>query len=157
VLARPVLIGQRMNKPALLAIVGVLGLCGGAVAAPKSQARKAAPAKRLNCGESYVVGKKDAGRTALSQTQVEDVLKTKVGEVEACWTKLPADQRKKDVAAVLTVEIDDTGEVQTVEVAGVPEETQRCVAIAAVAWEFPRTDVKADAASYAFPVALKAK
>lgn len=145
------------NKPALLAILGVLGVCGGALAAPKSHARKAAPAKRLNCGDSYVVGPKDSGRKSLSQTQVEDVLKTKVGEVEACWTKLPADQRTKDINAVLTVEIDDTGEVQTVEVAGVPDETQRCVAVAAVAWEFPRTDVKADAASFAFPVALKAK
>jgi hypothetical protein len=103
------------------------------------------------------VGKKDSGRTSLSQAQVEDVLKTKVGEVEACWTKLPADQRKKDVSAVLKLEIDDDGEVQTVEVANVPEETQRCIAVAAVAWEFPRTDVKADAASYTFPVALKAK
>lgn len=146
-----------MNKPALLAMLGVLGLCGPVVAAPKPQARKAAPAKRLNCGESYVVGKKDSGRTALTQAQVDEVLKTKVGEVEACWTKLPADQRKKDVAALLTLEIDDSGEVQTVDVAGVPDEAQRCIAVAAVAWEFPRTDVKADAASFTFPVALKAK
>jgi hypothetical protein len=86
-----------------------------------------------------------------------EILRTKVGEVEACWTKLPADRRKKDVSAVLTLEIDDTGEVQTVEVAGVPEETQRCIAVAAIAWAFPRTDAKADAASFAFPVALKAR
>lgn len=145
------------NKPALLAMLGVLGLCGPVIAAPKAQARKAAPVKKLNCGESYVVGPKDSGRTSLTQAQVDEVLKTKVGEVEACWTKLPADQRKKDVSAVLTLEIDDTGEVQTVEVTNVPDEAQRCIAVAAVAWEFPRTSAKADAATFSFPLVLKAK
>jgi len=138
-------------------MLGVLGLGGPVLAAPKSPAKKPAPAKRLNCGESYVVGPKDSGRKDLTQAQVDEILRTKVGEVEACWTKLPADRRKKDVSAVLTLEIDDTGEVQTVEVAGVPEETQRCIAVAAIAWEFPPTDAKADAASFAFPVALKAR
>jgi len=137
-----------------LAVIALLGLCAPALA--QSKASKA-PAKKANCGEAYVVGKKDAGPKGLSQSAVEDVLKSKVGEVETCWQKLPADQRKKDVAAVLSIEIDDDGEVQTAALAGVPDDASRCVAVAAVAWEFPRSDVKADAETFTFPVALKAK
>ncbi len=138
-----------------LAVIALLGLCAPALAQSKVPAKKS-PAKP-NCGEAYVVGKKDAGPKGLAPSAVEDVLKSKVGEVETCWQKLPADQRKKDVAAVLSIEIDDDGEVQTAALAGVPDETSRCVAVAAVAWEFPRSDVKADAETFTFPIALKAK
>lgn len=134
-----------------LAVIALLGLCAPALAQSK------APAKQPNCGQSYVVGKKDVGPKGLSQSQVEDVLKTKVGEVETCWMKLPADQRKKDVGAVLSIEIDDDGEVQTASLANVPDDASRCVALAAVAWEFPRSDVKADAETFTFPISLKAK
>jgi hypothetical protein len=139
-----------------LAVIALLGLCAPALAQSKVPAKKA-PEKKPNCGDAYVVGKKDTGPKSLAQTQVEDVLKSKVGEVETCWLKLPADQRKKDVAAVLSVEIDDDGEVQTAALAGVPDDASRCVAVAAVAWEFPRSDVKADAETFTFPIALKAK
>jgi DsbC/DsbD-like thiol-disulfide interchange protein len=142
------------KKPALIALVAALVVGAPAFAQTRAPAKK--PVKKLNCGDSYVVGPKDA-RTSLSQAQVNEVLKSKVSEVETCWLKLPADQRKKDVAAVLSIEIDDGGEVQTAELAGAPEETQRCVAVAAVAWEFPRTDAKADAATFTYPIALKAK
>lgn len=138
-----------------LAVIALLGLCAPALAQSKAPVK--APAKKLNCGDAYVVGKKDAGPKGLSQATVEDVLKTKVNEVETCWQKLPADQRKKDVAAVLSIEIDDDGEVQTAALAGVPDDASRCVAVAAVAWEFPRSDVKADSETFTFPFALKAK
>lgn len=90
----------------------------------------------------------------LTQAQVDDVMKTKVGDVEACWQNLPDDQRRKDTTAVLAMEIDDTGEVQTVTIAGQPSELERCVAVAAASWEFPRTDVKADALMFQYSVAL---
>ncbi|HEY6039982.1 MAG TPA: hypothetical protein VIV58_37125 [Kofleriaceae bacterium] len=90
----------------------------------------------------------------LTQAQVDDVMKTKVGDVEACWQNLPDDQRKKDATAVLAMEIDDTGEVQTVTIAGQPSELERCVAVAAASWEFPRTDVKADALMFSYSVSL---
>jgi hypothetical protein len=143
------------KKPALIALLGVACLCTPVLAGPKPAPKK--PAAGPNVGASYVVGRKDSGRTQLTQAQVDEVLKSKVGEVEACWERAPDDKRKKDVNAILSLSIDDDGEVQTVEVAGVPEETERCVAVAAVAWEFPRTDVKADASSFTYPVALHAK
>ena len=43
------------------------------------------------------------GPRACRKPAVEDVLKSKVNEVETCWQKLPADQRKTDVAAVLSI------------------------------------------------------
>jgi len=124
-----------MNKPAL--VVSLLGLCASAVAQPA--AKNPPPAK------------------VLTQAQVDEVMKTKVGEVETCWRRLPDDQRKRDTNLVLHLEIDDTGEVQTIDAPGVPDETQRCIALAAVDWEFPRTDVKADAIFFTYPVALRAK
>jgi hypothetical protein len=139
-----------------LAVIALLGLCAPALAKSQAPAKKPA-AKKPNCGETYVVGKKDDGPKGLAKQQVDEVLKTKIGEVETCWLKLPADQRKKDVAAVLSVEIDDDGEVQTAALAGVPDDTSRCVALAAIAWEFPPSDVQADAATFTFPVALKAR
>ena len=93
----------------------------------------------------------------LTQSQVDEVMKTKVGEVQACWQNLPDTQRAKDTTAVLALEIDDTGEVQTVTIAGQPSELEHCVAIAATAWDFPRTDVKADALMFQYSVSLAHK
>jgi len=90
----------------------------------------------------------------LTQAQVDEVMKTKVGEVQACWQNLPETQRAKDTTAVLSLEIDDTGEVQTVTIANQPSELEHCVAIAAAAWDFPRTDVKADALMFQYSIPL---
>jgi hypothetical protein len=54
----------------------------------------------------------------------------------------------KPADVVLSLEIDDTGEVQTVSVTNVPDDVERCIAIAAVEWDFPSTDVKADASTF---------
>ena len=62
-----------------------------------------------NCGEKYVVGKKDTAPKALTQAQIDEVMATKVGEVEGCWQQLPDDKRKHDITAVLSIEIDDGG------------------------------------------------
>ena len=138
-----------MMKSVLL----LAALCAPVFAQP---APKQAPARKPNCGEKYVVGKKDVGPRALTQDQIDEVMKTKLGEVEGCWLKLPEDKRKHDVTAVLSLVIDDGGEVQTVDVASLPPETARCIAVAAVDWEFPRSDTKADASQYAYSVALHA-
>jgi hypothetical protein len=127
-------------RNSLFVALALLGLCAPAFAKAK-------------CGDNYVVGK-DQKRSSLTQAQVDEVMKTKVGEVEACWQNLPDDQRAKDTTAVLALEIDDTGEVQTVTIAGQPSELQHCVAIAAASWEFPRTDVKADALTFQYSVPL---
>ena len=146
------------NTPAILTLLGGLALCVPAFAQPHPPAaKKPTPARAPNCGESYVVGPKDSTSTALSQAQVDAVMKSKVGEVEACWLHLPAEKRKRDVAAVLNLSIDDGGEVQTVTASALPDDVQRCIAVAAVAWEFPRTDAHADALAFAYPIALRAK
>jgi hypothetical protein len=138
-----------MSKtPALAMMFVVLGLAAPSIAAP-------AKTKALNCGESYVVGHK-AAPTGLTAAQIDEVIKAKLGEVTACWHRLPAEQRKKDASAVLKLVIDDGGEVQTIDVAGIPDDAGRCIVKAAVAWTFPQTDVKVDAASYSYPVVLRA-
>jgi len=140
-----------------LALLSVLALCSTAVASAPTAAHKTAPAKRPDCGDSYEIGRSKQGRTALTQAQVDEVMKTKVGEVTACWQRLPDDKRKRDTTAVIELEIDDRGEVQTVEVAGVPDDAERCIALAAVGWDFPETDVKADAVTFSYAVPLRTK
>lgn len=140
-----------MRNNVIVALVGVL-----AVSAP-AFAKTAAPAKAApKTGDGYVLGK-DQGRTTLTQDQVDEVMKGKVGDVVACWQQLPDDQRAKDATAVLTIEIDDTGEVQTVTTANVSDDMQRCVSVAAAGWDFPRTSVTADARTFQYAVVLKAE
>jgi hypothetical protein len=136
------------KKPALLVIVTALGLAAPALAAPTA-------ATKAKVGEKFVVGHKE-DRLALTQAQVADVMKAKLGEVTTCWQQLPADKRKKDASAVLQLEIDEGGEVQTVDVAGLPDDAARCISKAAVAWVFPPTDGSADTAKFAYPVTLRA-
>ncbi len=144
-----------MSKtPAALVILATLGLVAPALAVPQA---KAAPTKvkQLNCGDKYIVGH-EVEHSALTQAQIDGVMKAKLGEVTACWNRLPATQRKKDTNAVLKLAIDDGGEVQTVDVAGIPDDAARCIAKAAVAWTFPQTETQAEPASYAYPVVLRA-
>jgi hypothetical protein len=102
--------------------------------------------------------KRAADKAWLTEEQVEDVVKTKVGDVQACWMKLAKGKRKTDVNITLKLEIDDTGEVQTVVVNGtVPHETERCIELAAAAWEFPATEVKIDTAYFECALVLHAK
>ena len=117
-------------------------LSATAVAAPK-------------VGEKFVVTHKE-DRAALTIDQVEEVMQAKLGEVTTCWEALPADQRKKDAAAVLKLEIDEGGEVQQADVSGLPDDAARCISKAAVAWVFPQTDGSADTAKFAYPITLRA-
>lgn len=135
----------------LLVMISVLGLAAPSFAAP---AAKPAPAK-LRCGDKFVVDHKE-DRATLTQAQVDAVVKAKLPDVTACWHQLPADQRKKTASAVLKLAIDDGGEVQTVDVDGLPDDAARCIAKAAVAWVFPQTDGQADAAKFSYPITLAA-
>jgi hypothetical protein len=135
----------------LLVMISVLGLAMPSFAAP---APKAAPAKP-KCGDKFVVDHKE-DRATLTQAQVDEVVKAKLPDVTACWHQLPADQRKKTASAVLKLAIDDGGEVQTVDVDGLPDDAARCIAKAAVAWVFPQTDGQADAAKFSYPLTLAA-
>lgn len=137
-----------MSKtPALVVFVTALGLAAPALATPQ--------AAKPKVGEKFVVTHK-AERVALTPAQVDEVMKAKLGEVTTCWQQLPADKRKKDASAILQLEIDEGGEVQTVDVAGLPDDAARCISRAAIAWVFPQSDGSADTAKFAYPVTLRA-
>jgi len=135
-----------------LVVLGVLGLASPSFAAPAPKSGGAKP----KGGDKFVVDHKD-DRATLTQAQVDEVVKAKLPDVTACWHQLPADQRKKDASTVLRLTIDDGGEVQTVDVDGLPDDAGRCIAKAAVAWVFPQTDGQADAAKFSYPLTLAAK
>jgi hypothetical protein len=150
----------------IVALFGVLVLGTSAFAKVSSSSTVTAGSDKNPATESKVkvrrvarAGDKPAvGKALLREEQVEDVVKAKVGDVQACWMKLAKDKRKTDVNITMNLEIDDTGEVQTVVVTGnVPHETQRCIELAAAGWEFPATEVKVDAEYFECALALHAK
>jgi len=129
----------------ILLSVAILGLsAASSVAAPTPKG-----------GDKFEV-KHTEERAALTQEQVDEVVKTKLGEVQDCWEILPADQRKKDAKAILNLEIDEGGEVQQVAITGLPEQAVQCISQVAIRWVFPQTDGSADTAKFAFPVKLAA-
>jgi hypothetical protein len=163
-----------MTKPAIaLAILGVLGSTAVAgkphpIHKKSHVATKPAPAplKKPNCGESYDLFAPSrhaatpagdvtlAAKKTLTQQQVDEVARTKLDDVEFCWNRLPAKQRKADATAILKLAIDATGEVETVDVGGlVPAEASRCIAVAAAKWQFPVADQSGD---FEYAVALRA-
>jgi hypothetical protein len=130
----------------ILLAVAVLGLsAASSVAAPTP-----------NAGGKFVVDHKEE-RATLTQDQVNEVVKAKLGEVNDCWQLLPEDQRKKDAKAVLKLEIDEGGEVQQVDVVGLPEQAVTCISKVAIAWVFPQTDGSAETAKFDYPVKLAAE
>ena len=157
------------NKPLVAAILGVLVLGAPAfakVATPNKPAATSKKSAQAPAPQSQVTAKRvapasderDRGKDSLSESQVDEVVKAKLGEVETCWQQLPEDKRKTDANIVLKLEIDDNGEVQTVDVTGkIADDAQRCIAVAAAAWEFPVTEVKIDAQYFAYALALHAK
>jgi len=116
-----------MKMSVIAVLVGMVGLCAPALA------------------ETPHSDKPVAG---LTQAQVDAVVAGKRAELEACLARMTANPHKKDADIVLALEIDDTGEVQTVTVTNVPDEVERCIAVAAVEWDFPSSDVKADASTF---------
>jgi hypothetical protein len=157
-----------MSNKHFLALLGVVLLGTPAFAkvsdssskpAGKKPATDAASQSQVSARRVAPVGdKRDAGKASLSEAQVDEVVKSKLGEVQTCWVGLPEDKRKADTSIVLKLEIDDNGEVQTVDVNGkIADEAQRCIAVAAAAWEFPVTDVKIDAEYFEYALALRAK
>ena len=147
-----------------LAVAATPAFAGKSQPQPKKIEAVEKSAKKPNCGESYDLAArhaqtptgdaKEVKKVVLSQGQFSEVVKAKLGDVEYCWDRLPELQRKADTTAVLKLEIDPSGEVETVGVDGkIPEETQRCIAVAAAKWEFPMAD---ELAQFEYAVALRA-
>jgi hypothetical protein len=155
-----------MNKAAIaIALLGALGSSALAGTPQPLIGKKPAPvAKKPNCGESFDLAPRHASTPAgdteqvakkvLSQLQVNTVIKAKLADVQYCWNRLPAAQRKLDATALLELEIDATGEVETVDVGGqLSQEASRCIAVAAAKWQFPVAD---QAGEFEYAVALRA-
>jgi hypothetical protein len=149
-----------MNKPAIAALLGVLGAApayAGNVQPKKPQVKKP------NCGESFDLAPRHAAlpteaehvaKKTLTDGQVATVVKAKLADVQYCWNRLPAAQRKVDTTAILKLAIDATGEVETVDVGGlVSLDAQRCIAVAAAKWQFPVAD---ELGEFEYAVALRA-
>lgn len=158
-----------MTKPAIvLAILGVLGSTAVAGTPHPLVGKKPVetkPLKKPNCGESYDLfapshhaatptgDRTEVAKKLLTQLQVDQVVKAKLGDVQYCWNRLPASQRRSDTTAILELAIDATGEVETVDVHGsVPQEAARCISAAAAAWQFPVADQAGD---FEYAVALR--
>jgi hypothetical protein len=104
------------------------------------QSKKATP-KKDKAGGDYVCGENRDKKT-LSDAQIAEAMKAHLADIDSCWQQAPDALRKKDIAAVLHLDIDDIGEIQTVELRGAafPDDTQRCISLAATSWQFPDGD-----------------
>jgi hypothetical protein len=151
-------------KPAIaIALLGVLGIAPAYAGKPQLSLAAKKPLKKPNCGESFDLAPRHAALPAeaehvakklLTDGQVATVVKAKLADVQYCWNRLPAGQRKTDATAVLRLAIDATGEVETVDVGGlVSQEAQRCIAVAAAKWQFPVAD---ELGEFEYAVALRA-
>jgi hypothetical protein len=125
-----------MMKPLLVGVLGLLAV-GSQALADKPQPKKD---KKPNCGDNYVVGGNRDKKT-LTDAQIAEAMKAYVADVDHCWQQAPDELRKVDTAATLHLDIDDLGEVQTVELsAKAPPEVQRCISVAGARWQFPEAD-----------------
>ena len=149
-----------MNKPAIA--IALIAFAGGAYAGQPTA--KKAPPKKPNCGESFDLAPRHAAlpseaehvvaKKTLTDGQIANVVKAKLADVQYCWNRLPAAQRKADATAILKLAIDATGEVETVDVGGlVSQDAQRCIAVAAAKWQFPVAD---ELGEFEYAVALRA-
>jgi hypothetical protein len=142
-----------MMKPAALALLGMFAVASPAIAG-KAQPKKPSTTNKVKCGDTYVVGDNRDKKT-LTDAQIAEAMKANLADVDTCWKQVPVQMRKADTTAVLHFDIDDIGEVQTVDVVGsVPADAQRCISIAAAHWQFPDAD---DSTQADYTVTLRAK
>src|SRR4051812_4393026 len=102
-MARRLLLSGSMNKAAIA--ITLLGALGSSAFAGKPQPKKP------NCGEAFDLAPRHAAtpveteqvakKKVLSQLQVNQVVKARLADVQYCWNRLPATQRKLDATAVL--------------------------------------------------------
>ncbi len=109
-----------------------------------------APMPKLDLGESYILGGRvSAEPTAaeptndaksVSNSQVGQVVRDRVEELEYCWLRLPASKRVA-TSATLHLAIEATGSVAGVTIDGVlPAGMSKCITAAASKWTFPAAD-----------------
>lgn len=110
-----------------------------------------APMPKMDFGESYILGARtsaeptsseptnDTAKT-VSNSQVGQVVRDRVEELEYCWLRLPASKRVA-TSATLHLAIEATGAVAGVTIDGVlPAGMSKCITAAASKWTFPSAD-----------------
>ena len=87
----------------------------------------------------------------LTDAQVGQVVKWNRGQLEYCWSRLPASQRTGGAISLRFV-IEAKGTVASVEVGGESQKLGDCVAKAAKTWTFPVADTRSE---IEYPVVLR--
>ena len=120
---------------------------------------------KLNCGESYVLGAhKNAVPVAdkeavakpksLSDSQVAEVMKNHLDEIQYCWNRLPAKLRSSDASVMLSMSVAPKGDVVDKTLVGdAPQEAKACIAGLIERWQFPAAELASDVE---YPLALRA-
>ena len=109
-----------------------------------------APMPKLDFGESYILGARTSaeptsseptnGAKSVSDSQVGQVVRDRVEELEYCWLRLPASKRVA-TSATLHLAIEATGTVAGVTIDGtLPAGMSKCITAAASKWTFPAAD-----------------
>ncbi|MBA3455831.1 MAG: hypothetical protein H0T42_22230 [Deltaproteobacteria bacterium] len=109
-----------------------------------------APMPKMNFGESYILGARTSAEPtssepthdakSVSDSQVGQVVRDRVEELEYCWLRLPASKRVA-TSATLHLAIEASGAVAGVTVDGVlPAGMSKCITAAASKWTFPSAD-----------------
>jgi hypothetical protein len=156
----------------LLLVLAIVGLSAPAFAGkPRTSHRKKSAVEKvarkaavIDYGGSYGLSRK--GRTSalpaetapvvelagLSATQVGQVVKERLGDLDYCWSRMLTGERVPGTA-VLKLSIEMTGEVATIDVGGdVPDGACSCIESAARRWTFPAAAI---ASEIEYPVTLK--
>jgi hypothetical protein len=119
---------------------------------------------KLNCGESYVLGAHKnqvpvadtqvAKPKSLSDSQIAEVLKNHLEDIQYCWNRLPAKQRSSDASLMLALSVAPKGDVIDKTLVGdAPAEAKSCIARVVDGWTFPAAEL---ASEVEYPVALRA-
>jgi len=109
-----------------------------------------APMPKMNFGESYILGGRDAAQPTVAEatqdaksvtdSQVGKVVHERVEELEYCWLRLPASKRVA-TSATLHLAIEASGAVAGVTIDGeLPVGMGKCITAAASKWTFPSAD-----------------
>ena len=105
-MARRLLLSSSIMKPAIaIALLGVLGIAPAYAGKRQLSLAAKKPLKKPNCGESFDLAPRHAAlpteaehvaKKLLTDGQVATVVKAKLADVQYCWNRLPAAQRRTD-------------------------------------------------------------
>jgi hypothetical protein len=135
-------------------------LAAATVVAKPAKLSAAAKTPLLKIGKDYVLGGRDAKRTAakpgerevvefiprsLTQAQVATVVQSHMSDIQNCWDLVPKAHRADACTAMLRLTIADDGAVTDIELGGdVPAGAHKCLTSAIAKWQFPAAEAKSE-------------